>query len=427
MKRGLIFSLWLCLAGGLMAWETMNLSEAWDKAEQHNPQLRQQVLSVDAARSQYRAESDEQLPKLYAKTGYQYISDVGTMNLLGRSLDMGVHDHWDLALGVQQPLFTGDRIRSQMAAAASDTSAARANYRLTRETLRLQIAGLFNQAGALDDQYQTLNSGIERADRQLRRLQSLLRAQQATPLDTLEIANHKLELETTRADNRHQYRILLAQIEELVGEPILPQGGAGIPPRSLDVADYQRQALENRAEFSLNAAKQTRLEEQKKIALSALYPQINATAEYHYGKPNIEVINPDWHDYYTVGVQLQWNAWDWGQAREKARVAEINRQQLVADSDRLQAQVTRQVFEAVEQLNSLMDRLTLQKQLTTQESVRRDVIENRCEQGQATSVDLRDADSKVTEAQLTCAQLTAQWQQAYYQLLYVTGILGGVR
>jgi outer membrane protein TolC len=262
----------------------------------------------------------------------------------------------------------------------------------------------------------------------LRRLRNLLAAGQTTPLDTLEFANHRLELQTSLAANRHQRSILLAQMEELAGLAFEPAPAAEDPTvLPVDPDGFAAQALTDRPEFAVNAARQEQAAQMRTAALSNLYPQVYANAEYHYGIPGVQVVNPKWDDYYTVGVSAQWCPWDWGQTREKARVAELNRKQLECDRDRLTAQVRREVYEAAEQMNSLAERIHLQNELAAQENLRRDQFQRKYEQGQSTALDLRDAESRATEAECTLARLYAQWEEVRYQLLYVSGTLGGDR
>jgi outer membrane protein TolC len=268
---------------------------------------------------------------------------------------------------------------------------------------------------------------MQRADSQLQRVRAMLAAAQATPLDTLEIANRRLELQTAVAQNRHQRAVCLSQLEELVGAPLDPAPLPPLPVAQLAAADYEAAAMVARQEFTVVSAQGAQAAAQRRAALSALYPQLAAVAEYHYADPGVEYIDPDWNDYYSVGVQMQWNLWDWGQARREANAAVCAQRRAEQENSRLQAQVRREVRETVEQLNSLADRIALQRRLVQQEALRRDVMQQRFEQAQGTSLDLRDAEDRVTEAELALAQYIAQWRQARFLLDYYTGSMGGTR
>jgi outer membrane protein len=404
----------------------LDIPDAWHKALLENPQMQRQDADLEATRIQVDVESADRLPVFSLKGGYQYNSEVSELSIFGNSLKMGVHDRWDYSAGVQQPIFTGFRTDSAILAAQADTLARAASIRQTADQLRLQIAVRFCEVQSVDDQFEALQRGIDRADRQLRRIRSLLAAEQATPLDTLEISNRKLELETGISQNRHQRNILVAQLQELVNcpfEPVLNVDRPGIQP--VEPGPWIDKALYQRSEFAALDARGTRLDQMRRTALSTLYPQVFATAEYHYGIPGMQMINPDWGDYYTVGVQAQWKPWDWGQARKRARVAELNRRQTDCDRAQLTARVRREITEVVEQMNSLADRTRLQGELAKQEVQRRNAILNKFEQRQSTALDLRDAEARVTEAECALAQLKAQWEESRYQLLYVSGTIGG--
>jgi len=425
MRR--LFALALLCGAVALAAQTLTLERAWELAERTNPALQQQQQSLAAARERLRSAQTERLPRLNANAGYQYVSEVGSVSFFGNTVEMGVHNRWDFYAQLKQPLFTGWRTTSRIAAAGADTLAAAAGARQTDDRLRLQIAALYCQVQSLDAAADALHRGMQRADSQLQRVRAMLAAAQATPLDTLEIANRRLELQTAVAQNRHQRAVCLSQLEELVGAPLDPAPLPPLPVAQLAAADYEAAAMVARQEFTVVSAQGAQAAAQRRAALSALYPQLAAVAEYHYADPGVEYIDPDWNDYYSVGVQMQWNLWDWGQARREANAAVCAQRRAEQENSRLQAQVRREVRETVEQLNSLADRIALQRRLVQQEALRRDVMQQRFEQAQGTSLDLRDAEDRVTEAELALAQYIAQWRQARFLVDYYTGSMGGTR
>jgi outer membrane protein TolC len=422
MKR--VFTLGAGLLAVALSATTMDLPTAWKTARAHNPRLRQGSAALTAARTQVEVESTDRLPGFGVKSGYQYMSDVSSMSLFGNKLEMGTHDRWDFAVSVSQPIFTGYRTRGRIAGAQTDTLVARANLEQSDDAICLQVAALFAEVSALDAQNNVLRSGIDRADRQLIRLRSLYIAKLATPLDTLETANRRIELQTAITRNEHARRILLARLQEVVGVPCEPTV-TPLSPHPLRAEDFLSAAMDSRPELAAVRARQQRCAQNRTIALSALYPQLVANAEYHYGTPGQKMINPDWGDYYTVGLQMQWNPFDWGKARETARVADLNKLQLTAEEDLITARIEREITENVEQLNSLDDQIKLQRILAAQEVERRETVRNRYEQGQSTAPDLRDAEAKATDAECEIARLLAQWTEAYYQLQFACGNIGG--
>ncbi|NIW78051.1 MAG: TolC family protein, partial [Calditrichae bacterium] len=205
---------------------------------------------------------------------------------------------YDLNVGVQQPIFTGFRTRSLVNAAKERFKARLSGKSVAQNQLMLGIGQLYYQIQSNMLQQQIITQSIQRADNQLEKVRSLLFADQAIPFDTLEIANRKLQQQILLKNLENIQQILQSQFSYLLNIDTVGSIQE-IPIDSLalildPLTNHQRIAVERRPELDqLTAAKKAQ-SNQVKIFRSALFPQIYASASYHYARPGVNFFQDEW-------------------------------------------------------------------------------------------------------------------------------------
>ncbi len=432
MKR--FWTICIALLIGSLGAESINLERAWQIGLENNPMLGQRDLVSRIADTEQKIKFGELLPKLTVNGIYYYNSELAEISFnklpLGLTMDpiqVGQHDNWDFNAKLTQPVFTGFRLLNDMKRAQADQRIAGQAAIMAENALRLQIAAYYYQCEALMHQVEIIDDGIRRANLQKDRILYLLDAGQVTTLDTLEIANRVLELRTMRMSAEHQFRIAKAQLAEVMAtdEPfeLVFEQQSSQPLQTLD--DYRSIALDNRVELSMNRENIRKQKLTTRIAESVFYPQVYAQAEYHYGVPGVQMIDPEWDDYYRLGVQMQWQVWDWMESANRRKQSIHKTEKLELEESAIINQIVREVTQTWEQMRSVEEQMTLQDELTRQRELEVRHAENLMNEGNATILDVRDAEERLTESQLRLDALHAQLNIYRMQMEYYTGIIGG--
>lgn len=424
----------ICAFGIVQAQNRVTLQGAWEMAAVNNLTLQQQEKTLQQAAAEEQIQRSAFLPALNFSAGFQHVSEIAEIELPFRvpgapsTIEAGVRDRYDLALSVQQPLFTGFRTRNLVNAARQQRYAQEIQQEMVLNQLRWQIGMVFYQLQLNLQQQAVLAAGILRADNQLQVTRHRLLAGQTAAFDTLEAANRKLQLESQQQQLKNFYQILLSQFRFLLNtaEPV---DVAPVSPENVDLslpdAEASRQfALRHRPEVRQIAAAQEAQWYRTGVVRSQFYPQIFAEASYHYARPGVNFFRNAWMDYYTVGVGLQWSLWNWGKRRRQVEQAQVESQKLSLQEQQLINQIEQQVTEAVERLKTTREQIAFQRQLVVQERERYRIARSAFEQGLATSVDMRNAETALTQAELLLQQRLIEWQQQKLQLDWAMGKIG---
>ena len=415
--------------------QTLTLEDAWRIALSNNLSLQQQEKLLSQAREELAIQKAGYLPTLSTLATYGYTSEIAKFQvpiafpgIPPIDIEAGTKDRYDLAAQIDQPLFTGFRTRNLVKSASEQFRAQSAQKDVTSNQILLQVGLLYYQIQLDYLQQKVLEQAIQRADRHLEKVRSFYWAEQRTAFDTLEVANRKLQLQSQLEKLRDLHPVLVSRLAHLLSLDYAPE----VPELSVENADltlgdlneYQNVAISNRPELRQIGFAQRGQSFRVKALKSAYFPQLYASASYHHAKPGVNFFKDEWMDYYTLGLSLRWQLWNWKQDQRQVQKARLDYERLDLQSQQLLLDVRQQVTEAFQQLQTVRQQIELQRQLVTQERERYRITKENYEQAHATSLDLSMAENTLTSAELTLKQNYIEWLQNRLQLQSATGRIG---
>jgi outer membrane protein TolC len=415
--------------------EVLQLHEAWELLLQQNRTLQQQQALVKKAEKEVVYLSREILPKVRIGAAYRYTSEIAEMDLPrlfpsqpALSIRAGVHDVYDMNVEVQQLLFTGGRLKNQKKVAAALRGSAVWQYRALQQKLLLQTGKLYHGIQLLSLQRDVLERAIQRAEIHLQKARSLLAARQIMAFDTLRVANQKLQLQKQLQVLDGLIRIQKERFARLLGmdraPEIAPYAQKGAFPQLAEIASYQKEALKNRPDLYAVEHRVRAGLAKTRVARSAYFPQVAGVFAYHYARPGVNFFVDEWMTYYTVGISLRWELWNWQQTRTRVQQTKLETRAAEIAHEDLRRQILAEVREAYIQVQNRQAELEYQQRIVAQEKERYRITRTQFEQGMATSLDLSLAEQDVASAELQLQRLRIELENAWLQLKYATGTIG---
>lgn len=182
-------------------------------------------------------------------------------------------------------------------------------------------------------------------------------------------------------------------------------------------------AHEQRLELAVLGSRASATRERAAAARAAELPRLEAFGSASYANPNSRVLPPsdEFQGTWEAGLQLTWSPTDsiGASAQRSATIAQAR--QLDAERDELLDAVALEVRAALRDLTESEVALgTSQRELAAAAEsyrVRRELFRN----GRATSVELTDAETQWTEAQLDAVSARVDNRVAQVKLLHATG------
>lgn len=115
-----------------------------------------------------------------------------------------------------------------------------------------------------------------------------------------------------------------AVLSEIIGENISLQTDLKLPDVQVNYRSFQPQRPEYEAFEEARAV----IEQRKALAEALKWPQVSAFGTAAYGRPGLNFLSEDFHDYYIAGVRVKWNLWDYVNGARQAEVLSIEQQKI---------------------------------------------------------------------------------------------------
>jgi outer membrane protein TolC len=244
-------------------------------------------------------------PDLQLRSSYQFQSEEAVLQFAPGlpQINLNYHHSARNVLQMQWALFDGFNRMHQ----ARAMNHLQQNLQAQRADLELKLLKnallLSNQYNIMQIQMQLLQTSRQRVIQSKQKLLHLARSGYAALADTLLFTIQIQNIEKQRIALELQRQNLPLQIAEVMG------GNAPVV-----VAVSQLTPKQNPTIYSIEAdeALIAATMEKSQAENGAYWPKIGAYAGLHYNKPAVNPTRYEWQDYFSIGLELQWEIWDWG-------------------------------------------------------------------------------------------------------------------
>lgn len=321
--------------------QPLSLNQAIELALRNNRDLQVGRLQLEQAQAQLSEQRAALLPSLNAQFNFSRESSLGIaqQNLQQRRRleALGQRDQFVKAnkestnangqLGLTYNIYTGGARAARIRLAEQQIQNQRLEVERLAYEIQFQAGDNYYNLQRSDAQVAIAQAAIEDATQSLRDAQLLEQAGLGTRFSVLQaevdVARANQDLTTAIAQQRVARRTLVdllslgQRVEITAADPIEE---AGNWPLSLEQSIVL--AYKNRAELQQQLAQREIGEQNRRIALSEIRPQVNFTANYQYADnfdDQISVV-----DGYAFTATARWNFFDGGAAFARARQQERN-------------------------------------------------------------------------------------------------------
>lgn len=327
-------------------------------------------------------------------------------------------------IGFQWPIFTSGRTDALERAAVAEASAVAAEIDTARLDLRFEIVRAYWAAVTAREAARVVRESAARAEAQHTDARQRFTVGLIPPNEVLSLEAQWSRERAQQAEATNLFESALVDLRRLTGlagdaqielvdalEPGLDKSAQSNLPGLIAEAEArpERRALMLRRDAI--AARQ-------KAAATATLPSVNFMGGVDYGKPNPRVFprRNAWEPFWDVGVQVNWNVFDFGRA--KAQVAELQ-SAMAASSARL-AEFDSVVAADIEQrtldLSSTFAVVEAARNAVRAATEARRVVADRFAAGVATSTDVVVAQVAQLETELQLMRSLASMRLAQARL-----------
>ncbi len=419
----------------------LTLEELIRLALDHNPDLesaRYRVARAEAMLARARAEF---FPTLTLSENYS-VSDNPVMAFmfklnqaqfsladLARINDPDTTDDFHTQLQITQPLYTGGRLTSSLAAAEHGTQAAEYELAALRNTLVAQLAEAYYRLIQARNLVRVREESLEQVREHLRIVEARFRAGSAVQSDVLTIRVRLAEAEEALIVARQQYELAWDVLDNVVGAPVprkeLPEEPAAAPWSDGvgEIEQLVREAFDRRPELAMIREQLAAAEHRVEVARAGRRPTAGLVADY-------DVHTGDWKrgdDSFFVGVMLAWKLLDSGRTAAEVQKALAQYGELSAAQRKLVLDVELDIRRAYLAWVAARERLRVARQAVEQARATLREVEARYRAESATITELVDAQVALSEARVREQNAAAELHVARAALERAVGRLAEIQ
>jgi outer membrane protein TolC len=413
--------------------QTLTLKDALDLAQKNDPVFLSALNEAAIAQEDRAQARAAVLPTFGVRSDYLGTQGNGKLASGRFVTNDGVHVYRDWVT-MHQDLSPGTFMRTGVKRADAAMAVARAKAEVARRGLSGTVAKAYYGLIAAQRKYATAQQALDQAQRSLQISQDLERGREVAHSDVVKsqlqytaqdqaFREAKLAMETVRLDLavllfrdfNENFSVVddldvapalppLQDIEAMAGRenPVLAQAMATIRATDLDIAVARQAFLPS-------------------ISLDPVYGLEANGVGLNVPVAAARELGPLPSLGYFVTVSLNMPLWDWGVRRSKVRQAELKREQARLDLSTAQRTMLRNLHGFFEEAQTARDQVALLRQAVdlASESLRLNTL--RYQAGEATILELVDAQTTLTQARNAYDDGLVRYRVALGNLQTLTG------
>lgn len=364
---------------------------------------------IDAAKSKANEINTASLPNLKFTANYTRLSEVDPFNLstpLGTfNISPVILDNYGMKLSLTQPLFTGFKLSSGIAAAEYLTEAEREDYNRQKSVLTSQIKTSYWNLYKVKLFRNLLEESVQQISAHLKDAKNLFTQGMLTKTDILKIEVQLSDVRFKLIEAENNEKIMTQALNTQIGLNVNSKIELKSEPKNYSAAQYETDELIQTALKNRNDLKSTtnKIEGAKygiKAAQSGYYPSLALAGNYNYAKPNQRIFpaQNEFKDTWDVSVVLSYDLWNWFAPKYQTENAEAIYNQAVEGLRLQQDGVVLEVNQAVNFFNQSKEKLLVAELGLTLAKENLRITNDRFKQGLATSSEIIDAEVALIQA-----------------------------
>ncbi len=322
--------------------QVLTVEDAVRLGLERSPRVQAAESEAAAAAARAREARAGLLPALRAQASYTHVGgDIPEAEFTLPGMDTTitllpvVRNQYHAELGVEQPLFTGGRLRAAHRAAGREAAAAEWAAEEARADVALEVRqSYWTLHGALGELAAT-DAALAQVEEHLREVVRLFEEGALLRADVLAAETRRSEVLLERVGTRNAVQVARLELSRLLGLPsdpeLTPSPPTEVEPLPPEPAVLAEVALAARPELRALAERVEALRAHERSVRGGRLPDLSFVSRFIYARPNPYVfMEPEeFHGTWEAGLSLRWGVWEGGarsareaEARERRRAAE---------------------------------------------------------------------------------------------------------
>lgn len=373
--------------------DTLSLQYCYQQVQETYPTSKNIELQRQITDLNTRIAQTAYYPQVNVNGKASYQSEVTSFGMPGGGGSMGVSkDQYEASLNITQSIYNGGAvgIRKELEQAKGQQEIY--STKVEMHKVRSQIDQVYY--GILLSQKQGKANALltEELRKRLKTVRSQVKNGMLLPSQQKILEAELIKAKQDSADIQSNINAGYQVLSELIGEDVATSSQLKLPNLKVGLAGLQSQ----RPEYNLFQSSKATIEQQQELAGTQKWPTVSAFGTAAYGRPGLNFLNDDFHDYYIVGLRLRWNFWDFRNASREQQALKIQQQKITQNQRAFTRQLHASLDRIRERITTIRENIERDKEII---ELRRQIVEESASQLENGTITATEYVTELTRAQ----------------------------
>lgn len=319
MKKIIVFYV-LILGIQMQAQEQISLDACYELVSINYPLAKQAELLNQKNELELEIIDIEKLPQLNLTAQATYQSDVIEIPIPNSGVEPPNNDQYRAMLNVNQLIYAGGGINAKTNLKNAVLNTQQKQLEVNLYQLKKQVNQIYFSILLTQEQHNLLTSKQTQLQTKLKEVQSGIKNGMVLPSSDKIIEAELLKIKLQFTEIEHSKTSLVSTLSSLIGKTLSVDSDFVNPEIILGLSDSI-----TRPELELFQLKKTEIETSEQLISKHNSPKFFGFANGGYGNPGLDPLDNSFQAFYTVGVRLNWNIFDWNSTKKQRQSIIINR------------------------------------------------------------------------------------------------------
>tara|TARA_R110002033_G_scaffold77030_1_gene128711 strand:- start:21308 stop:22558 length:1251 start_codon:yes stop_codon:yes gene_type:complete len=300
--------------------QTITLQECYELATVNYPLAKQSHLLEEQNQLDKEVVSNTKLPQISLDAQATYQSDVIEIPIPNSTIEPLNKDQYRATLSVNQLIYNGGATDASLDVKSAQLKIKQKQVEVNLYQLKQKINQLYFSILLSQETNLLLTAKQEQLQAKLSEVKSGVKYGVILPSSDKVLEAELLKINQQLIDVESNRIILIETLSSIIGQSLKPSTNFQNPL----VAIVLETEL-NRPELELFQLKKEEIESSKAMISKQNAPKLLGFATGGYGNPGLNMLDNSFQPFYTVGVKLNWNVFDWNSNKKQRESLAINK------------------------------------------------------------------------------------------------------
>ena len=319
MKK-VVFILIVTMSLSAFAQQKVTLNDCYNLVEINYPLVKQHQLLAQQNQIDKKIITNSKLPQFNIDAQATYQSDVVEVPIPNSNIESLNKDQYRATFSVNQLIYNGGLTNAALKVKLGQLKTKQKQLDANIYQLKTQINQLYFSVLLTQETYKLLEAKKRQLQSKLKEVKSGIKYGVLLPASDSVLEAELLKIKQQFIEVESRKSSLIETLSSLIGQSL-----SGLTEFEVPLIKTQLQNEINRPELDLFQFKKEEINNQEMLISKQNAPKLNGFATGGYGNPGLNMLDNSFQPFYTVGVKLHWNVFDWNTNKRKQETVAINK------------------------------------------------------------------------------------------------------